>query len=254
MAGGTALALAAVALANPMVGTSTQRPDFGAFGYGSTFPGAVAPFGMVQWTPYTDPATPGGYDHAARRITGFPLTALSGGGCGAYNDVSFMPTPAATPAPFSHQGERATPGYYRVALGRTRVELTAAARSGMARITYRQGAARVLTVNPSARAGGSIGGPFRALGRRAIEGSVVGSRHCGHPAPYRLWFTARFDRPFRVVSGSPLELAFAARRVHVRSSISYVSGRGARRTLATGPAGFDGMRRGTARAWERLLG
>src|SRR3954468_12452117 len=223
MAGGTALALAAVALANPMVGTSTQRPDFGAFGYGSTFPGAVAPFGMVQWTPYTDPATAGGYDYAARRIKGFPLTALSGGGCGAYNDVSFMPTRAGTPAPFSHRGERATPGYYRVLVGAPamRVELTAGARSGMARIAYPRGADRSLTVSPSARPGGSTGGPFRAVGRRTIEGSVAGSEHCEHPAPYRLWFRARFDRPFRVTSVQPLELAFAARQVQVRSAISY---------------------------------
>src|SRR3954453_19148711 len=136
MAGGTALALAAGALANPMVGTSTQRPDFGAFGYGSPLPGAVAPSGMVQWTPYTDPATPGGYDYAARRITGFPLTALSGGGCAAYDDVSFMPPPGGTPSAFSHSGERARPAYYSVSLGGTRVELTAAARGAAARITY----------------------------------------------------------------------------------------------------------------------
>ena len=248
MAGGTALALAAAALANPMVGTSAQRPDFGVFGYGATFPGAVAPFGMVQWTPYTDPATPSGYDYAARRITGFPLTALSGGGCGAYNDVSFMPTRTATPAPFSHRGERATPGYYRALLGApaVRVELTAAARSGMARITWPRGADRALTITPSARRGGSIGGPFRLVGRRAVEGSVAGSEHCGHPAPYRLWFRAEFDQPFRRVS--PVELRFAARRVQVRTAISYVSARGARRNLAGGPPDFDRTRRATAGA------
>src|SRR4051795_2511913 len=116
------------ALVDPMVGTGAQHPERGVFGHGGTFPGAVAPFGMVQWTPYTEPAGSGGYDHAARTITGFPLTALSGGGCGAFNDVSFMPTPGGAPAGFGHRGERARPGYYRVSLGApaTRVELTAA--------------------------------------------------------------------------------------------------------------------------------
>lgn len=253
MTRGTALALAAVALADPFVGTGAQHPERGVFGHGGTFPGAVAPFGMLQWTPYTEPSAPGGYDYAARVITGFPITALSGGGCGAFGDVSFMPTPAGASAPFDHRHEAARPGYYRVALGSTRVELTAGSRAGMARITYPAGRA-VMSVTSTARSRGATERSARVVGRHVVEGSVIGGEHCGRAAPYRLWYSARFDKPFRRVPGTPLQLRFRSRRVQVRTAISYVSAAGARRNLRSGASGFAAMRRGTARSWGRVLG
>jgi predicted alpha-1,2-mannosidase len=257
------------ALVDPMVGTGTPYPERGVFGHGATFPGAVAPFGMLQWTPYTDPAEPGGYDYAAQRITGFPLTALSGGGCGALNDVSFMPwsgpvPPPASGTPFSHRNERARPGYYRVSLGSpgVRVELTAGARSGLARIAYPRGPVGVLGLKSTARPDGSTPGGFRAVGHRGLEGSVVGGEHCGRRSRYRLYFTVLFDRPFRRVTGRPLEDGWVSfdtsrePRLGVRAAISYVSAAGARRNLRTGIPSFrfDDMRRATAADWRRLLG
>src|SRR5215510_1361143 len=74
---------------DPLIGTANG---------GNTFPGAVVPFGMVQWSPEntrgdsTRTAAPGGYQYDVRRIRGFSLTHLEGTGCaGASGDIPFMP-------------------------------------------------------------------------------------------------------------------------------------------------------------------
>src|ERR1044072_9349531 len=57
---------------------------------GNTFPGATAPFGMVQWSPDTTPT--GWYKYPDSKIRGFSLTHFSGAGCPAYADFPFMPS------------------------------------------------------------------------------------------------------------------------------------------------------------------
>src|ERR1700744_4624191 len=64
-----------VASVNPMIGTGGD-PDDGI----NLFPGAVAPFGMVQLSPDTE--DPGfGYDWVQKWLKGFSMTHMSGPGC-----------------------------------------------------------------------------------------------------------------------------------------------------------------------------
>ena len=104
------------------------RPGHDTFGGGHNFPGAAAPFGMVQWSPDTTPADRngrGGYDYRDSHIKGFSLTHLAGAGCSLYGDFPFMPTTEpidASPAAggssldgqfqpgFSHAHESGRPG------------------------------------------------------------------------------------------------------------------------------------------------
>ena len=70
---------------NPFIGT-----DF----TGNTYPGAQAPFGMVQLSP--DNGLPGwdrisGYFYPDSTIAGFSHTHLSGTGAGDLYDILFMP-------------------------------------------------------------------------------------------------------------------------------------------------------------------
>ena len=72
-------------LVNPFIGT-----DF----TGNTYPGAQAPFGMVQLSP--DNGLPGwdrisGYFYPDSTIAGFSHTHLSGTGAGDLYDISYMP-------------------------------------------------------------------------------------------------------------------------------------------------------------------
>src|SRR3954452_18897506 len=85
-------------LVDPFVGTASGARDFGTGGgAGNTFPGAVVPFGMVQFSPDTSPGRvnfAGGYSYADSHIKGFGLTHFSGAGCGLLQTLPITPTVA----------------------------------------------------------------------------------------------------------------------------------------------------------------
>src|SRR3982751_3106592 len=69
------------------------KPFVGTENFGNTFPGASAPFGMVQVSP--DTGGQGGYDYKQSTIYGFSQTHLSGVGCGVMGELPIMPTTGA---------------------------------------------------------------------------------------------------------------------------------------------------------------
>jgi putative alpha-1,2-mannosidase len=190
---------------DPFTGTGTQQ---GApYGGGDTFPGADAPFGMVQWSPDTAMYSPGGYTYTDNMMKGFSLTHLNGAGCSTYSDIPFMPyvgtvtnSPATNPAQyessFSHTAETAYAGYYQAKLGNgVNTELTATQRSGAGRFTYPQGQTATMLVNVS----GSINGVNDAqanIGSNTISGWATSGRFCGANDIYRVYFWAQFSQPF----------------------------------------------------------
>lgn len=124
----------------------------GTGGHGHTYPGATLPFGMMQLSPDTrldgwDGCS--GYHYSDNYIYGFSHTHLSGTGVSDYGDILIMPTDSLSfnngadgrkgyRAHFSHQTEVASPGYYKVHLDSTdiEVELTVTARAGMHKYSY----------------------------------------------------------------------------------------------------------------------
>ncbi|MEU6550020.1 GH92 family glycosyl hydrolase [Streptomyces sp. NPDC046915] len=275
---------------NPFVGTKKT----GRTGYdgGNTFPGADAPFGMVQWSPDTHTPQPGGYAYTDHEIRGFSLTHLSGAGCAAAQDLPFMPhvgavtkSPAIAPDTyldgFSHDAESARPGSYGVTLASgTKVELTATQRSGAGRFTYPAGRTASLLVDVS----GSTGGASDARAtvdkaRRTITGYVTSGGFCGSHNRYRVYFSATFDRPFASVgtwhnatvspggtggrsrvsgAGSGAYVTFdtaRSRTVGVKVGLSYVSIAGAAENAAReqGSASFDTVAEKTRTQWNARL-
>ncbi|MFS4417928.1 GH92 family glycosyl hydrolase [Maribacter sp. 2307ULW6-5] len=137
--------------------TAHVDPFIGTGGHGHTYPGASAPFGMVQPSP--DNGTSGwdwcsGYHITDSIISGFGQLHLSGTGIGDLTDVLLMPTNAPVDVTrfgtardtlpytsgFSHDNEAASPGYYRVLLDapKVEVELTANEMVAFHRYTYRK--------------------------------------------------------------------------------------------------------------------
>jgi predicted alpha-1,2-mannosidase len=133
-------------LVNIMIGTG---------GHGHCYPGATVPFGMVQLSP--DTFNKGwdwcsGYNYSDSSIMGFSHTHLSGTGIGDMLDFLIMPgtgpvktIPGTRENPdegyrsrFSHEDEKAAPGYYSVTLldYRIHAELTATERAGLHRYTF----------------------------------------------------------------------------------------------------------------------
>lgn len=127
-------------------------PLVGTDGHGHAYPGATVPFGMVQLSPDTRLDTwdgCSGYHYSDSIILGFSHTHLGGTGCGCLGDIMLMPTvgeltlDAGSPGKgyasrFSHQQEKATPGYYQVFLESPKVnaELTATERCGLHKYTF----------------------------------------------------------------------------------------------------------------------
>jgi predicted alpha-1,2-mannosidase len=195
-------------------------PGHDTFGGGHNFPGAAAPFGMVQWSPDTTPADRNGragYDYRDSHIRGFSLTHLSGAGCSLYGDFPFMPTTEpidASPAAegssldgqfqpgFSHAQESGRPGYYSVRLnpvrgGAIETELTATTRTGMARFTFPRNPHGSVLIN----AGGSAQpDDFAAVNidpaQREIDGTASSGLFCGQRPRYRVYIAAVFNRGF----------------------------------------------------------
>ncbi|WP_299222843.1 GH92 family glycosyl hydrolase [uncultured Psychroserpens sp.] len=124
----------------------------GTGGHGHTYPGATMPFGMMQLSPDTrldgwDGCS--GYHYSDEYIYGFSHTHLSGTGVSDYADILLMPTTQINfnngsdgkpgyRAHFIHDNEIAEPGYYKVLLDSTdiQVELTVSKRSGIQKYTY----------------------------------------------------------------------------------------------------------------------
>ncbi|WP_299523241.1 GH92 family glycosyl hydrolase [Winogradskyella sp.] len=135
---------------NPLI--SYVNPFIGTSGHGHTYPGATLPFGMMQLSPDTrldgwDGCS--GYHYSDEYIYGFSHTHLSGTGVSDYGDILLMPTNAVNfnngsdgqsgyRAHFSHDNEVAEPGFYKVHLDSTNidVELTVSLRSGIHKYQY----------------------------------------------------------------------------------------------------------------------
>ena len=124
------------------------KPIIGTGGHGHTFPGAVAPFGMVQLSPDTRNDASwdacGGYYYHDSFIYGFSHTHLSGTGVSDLGDILFQPMlqpefePERYKQRFSHDQEEAEAGYYRVKFPESeiQVELTATEYSGLQRVEF----------------------------------------------------------------------------------------------------------------------
>ena len=68
------------------------RPLCGTAADGDLYPGATAPFGMIQWSPDTGSGRHcGGYAYEDSSICGFSLDHLSGAGCNYGGNFAFMP-------------------------------------------------------------------------------------------------------------------------------------------------------------------
>ena len=253
---------------NPFIGTADD---------GNDFPGADTPFGMLQWSPDTvSRPDGGGYAYGDSAITGFSLTHLGGPGCRAAGDIPVLPVTGAaalaTAAPtatdsFSHAGEAASAGYYRVALANgVTTQLTATTRTGLADFSFpaRAQAALILRLAGSQRQ--VLATSFTVVSHTEIEGWATSGNFCGAGNKYTIHFDMQFSRPFtgvasygRVGAGpATVALSFGtgAGRLLAKAGISYVSVANARLNLAAEDRGwsFTATRDRASAAWNALLG
>jgi len=226
---GCAENLAPVDYVDPMIGTGFHA---------HTYPGATAPFGMVQLSPDTrvggwDACS--GYHYSDNTILGFSHTHLSGTGCADLSDILFYPTVKPVKADgdayecpahiFSHDDEVAKPGYYSVVMdnGAIVAELTATPRTGVHRYTFNEGDVRAIVIDLKH----TVAAPdetfkssnFKLISDTEIQGykntdAFVLDQH--------QYFSARFSEPFKaeILSDAYALLTFSPDVDEVTAAVS----------------------------------
>ncbi len=199
----------------------TVDPMIGTGGEGHTFPGATAPFGMVQLSPDTDTdceiracyGHAAGYRYEDPTIQGFSHTHFSGAGHSDLGDVLVMPQAGDTVrldpgdpkqpgsgyrSRFEHASEVAKPGYYAVTLTDPgiRAEMTAGTRIGVHRYTFPQGKAAHLVIDLRSSLYNYPGKILWSGLHLRPDGTLTGFRETRGWAPGRkLYFAIRFSVP-----------------------------------------------------------
>ncbi len=265
-------------------------PFIGTGAHGHVYPGATVPFGTVQLSP--DNGTQGwdwcaGYNYSDTIITGFSHTHLSGTGIGDLCDVLIMPTTGAKDlktlvknpkekpyvSGFSHQNEKAKPGYYEVLLNNgIRAELTASTYCGAHRYTFPAGSKPSLVIDLSYAINWDR--PMATHLQVVNDTLITGYRHStGWAKDQRLYFAISFDTPIKEFQlfdaewesrsntptgeGSRIQCFFNAapsRQLTVRTALSSASPEGALAGLKEIQGqNFEQVRRAAIQRWIREL-
>ena len=261
---------------NPMIGT-----DF----HGHTFPGATAPFGMIQLSPDSRIGMTwdgcSGYHYSDSVIYGFTHTHLNGTGCFDLCDILFMPTVGdicysndisngtqnSYVSRFSHDKEHAEAGYYSVILDdyNIKVELTATERVAFHKYTYPKGGGNVII--DLTHQDDVINSSLTIVG----DNEIVGERRSRYWArDEELFFVARFSEPFTSSSLIFNDSIVAATSVEGENVKGYVSFDGlnkplyitvgisansienARKNISDAPS-FEEARNNTSKLWNNEL-
>lgn len=263
-------------LVNPLIGTDYK---------GNVYPGAQAPFGMVQLSP--DNGRPGwdwiaGYFYPDSVIAGFSHTHLSGTGAGDLYDISFLPVayplreeeaPLGVHSLFSHDNEECEAGYYRVHLDSygIDVELTATERCGIQRYTFPGESATVLLNLSKATNWDAVTGTYVSM---VDSCTIEGYRYSnGWARGQQVYFRTRFSRPIlsmqcdsTLITGEEgakmvpgvMKIDFlpcAGKQLTVVTALSGTGLKGAAKNLAAEAPhnDFDAYRAGVRSKWNSLL-
>ena len=186
---------------NPFIGTGAIDGGLS----GNNYPGATSPFGMIQLSPDTSEAPnwgdASGYDYNRNTIFGFSHTRLSGTGASDLIDITLTPTSSGrTSSAFTHDEEKARPGYYQVMLKDEGInaELTTTQRNGIHRYQYPAGkdAEIILDMDHSADKGSwgrrIINSQIRILNDHAVEGYRIIT---GWAKLRKIYFYMEFSSP-----------------------------------------------------------
>jgi len=256
-------------------------------GGGNTFPGADAPYGMVQWSPDTlpDRNAGGGYGYTDTTLAGYSLTHVSGPGCGAAGDVPILPVTGALPSgnpndvntPFTHTGEVAQAGYYSAqSNGSTSPitsEFTATTHSSMGQFTFPTGSDAGFDIKLQDSQTTVSADTAQIVGNDEVQGSVTTGDFCGEGVndgqsqQYTVYFNIKFNQPFtssQVITASGqtspeavyVDFGTATPVVQAKVGISFVSTANAALNWQTENPGwnFDAVKTAAQNSWDQLLG
>ena len=251
------------------------NPFIGTDDHGHTYPGATAPFGMIQLSPDTrykgwDGCS--GYHYSDSVIYGFSHTHLSGTGVEDYCDLLIVPqtgnpkTTAGYLSPktgygstFSHSNETATPGFYSVLLDNgIKAELTVSQRAGIHRYTFpKNGEKRYLLIDLTHR-DKLLKYEMKQTSDTEISGSRISSSWAKEQHFYfHIATSVRINRSELIDKGTKLLLEFpeTTEQVELKVGISAVGKEGAKMNLAheVSSLSFEKLKKQTEESWVKEL-
>lgn len=258
--------------------TDFVNPFIGTGGHGHTYPGASAPFGMMQLSPDTrhegwDGC--GGYHYDDDIIYGFSHTHLSGTGIPDYADLLVVPQvgkPKIDPlfkdkvngfgSHFDHSSEIAKPGFYSVKLKDKLidVQLTTADHSGMHRYTFHDfGEEKYILLDLDYR-DELLASSFTVMNDREVTGKRI-SRAWAEEQHF--YFYLQTSMPFlsaeKITKDGRhkllLKFPVTCREIELRVGISAVDERGAKLNVDTEipEFSFEKVKAATRQKWRNEL-
>lgn len=255
--------------------TSYVNTFIGTGGHGHTYPGATMPFGMMQLSPDTrlegwDGCS--GYHYDDTYIYGFSHTHLSGTGILDYGDILLMPTTSVNfhngadgqpgyRAPFSHDNEKASPGYYEVHLDSTNIDvaLTVTQRAGMHKYAFAKADNQHIILDIEHR-DILLDGSINILSDTELSGHRFSESWAKEQ---KLYYYLKTSHPFKATpntTDTPTKLALLLDNpnnepIYVSVGISAVDEAGAKKNLETemGSKTFDQIKQEAKDTWEKQL-
>lgn len=265
-------------------------PFIGTGGHGHTYPGATVPFGMLQVNPLNGVSGwdwCSGYHYSDSIAVGFSHLSLSGTGIGDLADIIFMPINkevnlSANPqsrdsisykSSYSHQNEKASPGYYQVFLEdhHINVELTTSKRTANHKYTFKKGDKNSVVID----LGFAINWdkPLETSLKIEDEFTISGTRFSkGWAKNQKVFFVAKFSKPItryklyadgnvtdkKLTSGTKTatQLFFTAddtNELQAKVALSSVSVENAKGNLDSTNFNFDEVKKSAENSWEKAL-
>ncbi len=270
--------------------TEYVNPFIGTADHGHCFPGAIVPFGGIQFSPDNPRAGwdwSSGYHYSDSIISSFSLTHLSGTGIGDLQDIRFLPVitrPDSSLSPaeyiqsgyarFSHSQEQAEPGYYSVCFDNgIKTELAVTPRCGIQYYQYPENTAHALTIDLATARNwdNTTETSIRKINNRMLEGY---RKSRGWARDQRVYFVIEFSQDCQVMAGKdkflPLEngqkitdkgcyiwvdFGEKTNKILAKVSISSANTEGALANLEKELShwSFDKVKRDAKHAWKREL-
>ncbi len=235
--------------------TKFVNPFIGTKDTGHTFPGATAPFGLVQPSPDTGDngwAYTSGYQFDDKEIFGFSNTHLSGVGVPDLGDILLQPFTGEAirenyKSKYDKANEKATAGFYEVFLKDfdVKVELTASERVAFHRYTFNSDKPQHIFADFQ------HGMVWADVSKRVLESdikiedtqTISGYCEVENWTKRKYFFVVKFDKPYKISYQLPKkEFEKASRyvfrfdgkrgnQIQVKVAISTVSVEGAKKNL-----------------------
>ena len=256
---------------NPLIGNADN---------GHTFPGACAPFGLIQVSPESGTGSwryCSGFNYDDDFIDGFTQTHLNGTGLPDLGDVLMLPYCGKLPdsvyrSRYNKETQKASAGYYSVDLtdAHVGVELTATSRTAFHKYLFKDGTPRILLdlqrglVNDMERLHTHV---LNANISMPDEYTIIGNNEVTEWVQRQYFYVIKFDKPYKVEEELPMQEGEKAKRlilsfngdgetvVQAKVAMSSVSIEGALASLEKENPdwNFENVRQSTVNQWNELL-